>query len=382
MSIKMAFLIKTTAKERKDLWNACREIIMAHNKEINENSTNLRDFFYINRDYLFNDYLSKGKITKAAYKLYESDRDAENYVNQDIYSKLEKKGYKRPDAKDIGIMYWKGSKYTVDEVDGYLSQIRGYIFCEKEGAATKIKDISNYGWAVVAGQGNATRSIRKDLKSTNKPVVILHDWDPDGIGIKDGIKNKTRRTSHLDLDLGDRVIDIGLNEKQVDFLIKNYNVPCISLPDKHKGKDKNGVLKWPRDYRVELSAFSVVQKLSGYTLLDFVKAEMKKLGMSLSLEPTSKEKLFRIAVKIEIVDQVRDITKKILQEKDISGMACKAKLTKDIDITNNQNIIDAITEALENIEDNVEWVDEEEMEEECLENVPTSWINEKEGDKQ
>ena len=264
----MAFKTKLSKTEMNDLWNSIREIIKAHNDEILQNSETLRDAYYMIRRYLANDYLQKKKITKAAYKLYESDKEAERYVFQDIYPPLERLGYERPKAKPIGIMWWHNYKHTVDKISDYKSQIRGYIFCEKEGAANKIKELSKYGWAIVAGQGQSTRMIREDLKNTHKPVLILHDYDPDGEIIKDSIKNKTRRTTHLDLDLGEQVIDIGLDEKQTDFLIKEHDAPIQPLTEKWKGiwkidnnLGKKGEKKWPKDYRVELSAFTLLKIL-------------------------------------------------------------------------------------------------------------------------
>jgi len=361
----MAYKIKLPKEDMKKLWNAVKEIIREHHQLILNKSESLRDSQYIVRDYLFNEYLPKQKISLEMFNLFKDDPNAYTYFTQDVWTQLEREGYKRPNAKPIGIFYWKEYSYTVDKISAFMPQIRGYIYVEKDGIASKLKELSNYGWGIVAAQGQATRTIRDLIKRTGKPCLIIHDYDPDGDIISDSIEKGSKRTTHLDL-INDQATNFLLNDDQVDFLKEKYqNLPIQSLPDKWIGK-------WKRDYRIELSAFIVI-KDSENPILDFVKAEMKRQGIPISLKPVSKSYLFREAVKDEIIWQVESIIEDILKEYSVEGKSCKVRIG-DIDIKNNEDIITAIKKSITGIEDTANWTSEEDMEEECLEDVPKEWI--------
>ena len=362
----MAFKIKLSSNETKLLWNSVKEIIKDHYVEIMNKSKSLRDSFYIVRRYLA-EYQQVGKITPEIYNLFDTEEDAYRYYTQDIWTCLERIGFKRPDAKPVGICYWEENTYTTDLISSYLPQARGFIYVEKEGIADKIKEISNYGWVIVASQGQATRQIRKLIKRTGKPCLIVHDYDPDGETISNSIIHPTRRTTHLNLE-NSNAKELILNDDQINFLVEYYNVPTQPLPNKWVGK-------WKRDYRVELSAFTVIDTHSGNAVLDFVKSQIKKLEYSLSLNPLDKKRLLTDAVKDTLNYQIEDILTLILRDYKIDGEACKCELTEDIDISKDKEIYNAIKKAVKGIDKKCGWITESDMEEEALEKVPSDFIN-------
>lgn len=362
----MSYQIIIPKEDRIRLWGCVRDIIKKHHSEIISKSKNLRDSFYIVRDYLSTDYLKGGKINQRMFDFFV-DNSTYSYFIQDIWTQLERESYARPKAKPIGVVIWENYDYTIDMISGYMPQCRGYIYVEKEGIADKLRRISLYGWAIVAAQGQATRQIRDLINRTGKPCLVVHDYDPDGENISESIKNKTRRTKHLDIDLGDKAIDLILNDEQIEFLKDNYDIPTQPLPPKHKGK-------WRNDYRVELSAFVVVNTKSGNSVLDFVVAEMRRLGLPLSPLPLNKGSLYRDKIKEEMEWQIKSIVEDILRNLKIGGEACKLKFTEEFDITQNESIINAVRETIAGFENKCQWIDEEKIEDELLENVPKRWM--------
>ena len=159
----MAYKIQISKEERKKIWNIIRSIIKEHYDVIKEEKS-LRDSFYTVRDYLAKDYLQIGKITSKMFDFFGNDEDSYKYYTQDLWFQLEKEGYERPEAKAIGTFYWKDGEYTIDKIGYWLGQCRGFIYVEKDGVAEKLKKLSNYGWGIVAAQGQATREIRRLIK--------------------------------------------------------------------------------------------------------------------------------------------------------------------------------------------------------------------------
>ena len=275
----MAYKIKLARSDTKKVWGFVKEIIKEHSDKISKCSS-LRESFYVVRDYLSMDFLHTGKITNNMFNFFSTEEDAYRYYTQDLWVQLERQGYIRPEAKPIGILYWKEKSYTVENIGFILPQIRGFIYVEKEGIADRLKELSNYGWGIVAAQGQATREIRRLIKGTKKPCLIIHDYDPDGEIISNVIESGSKRTTHLDLT-NDNATELMLNDEQQTFLLEEYKVPTQPLPNKWEGK-------WKENYRIELSAFVDIENDSGNSILDFVKAEIKRLGLPLSLEPISK----------------------------------------------------------------------------------------------
>jgi len=359
----------TRAGTWKHLWNCVRETIKNNYQHISIKSASLRESFYIVRDILSKKYLQGGKLSKEEFDYFATDEKAYGYYTQDIWTYFEKNfGYVRPDAKHIGLSYWKELEYTINELNFLDSQARGYIYVEKEGIAQRLKQLSNYGWCVVAAQGQATREIRKLIKQDGRPCLIIHDYDPDGEIIAEAIKNKTRRTAHLDIALTDNAIDIGLNDEQVDFLRRIYDIPTQPLPTKWKNK-------WKRDYRVELSAFAVIECESGNAVLDFFKTELKRRDIPLSLTPIDKTGLFKRKVKLSLRMRIDEILDSILDKKVIKGNACKCSLEEQIDLRNNTALKKILESIIDGVSDkNVEWIYESDMEDAALDKTPTSWI--------
>lgn len=361
----MAYNIKLSRTDSKILWDAVRQIIRDNHEMIINKSTSLRDSQYIVRDILSKDYLPAGRITQKMFDLFVGEDQAYVSFTQDIWTQLEREGFQRPKPKPLGIFYWMQESYTIEKISAIIPQLRGFIYVEKEGIAEKLKELSDYGWGVVASQGQATREIRELIKGTNKPCLIIHDFDPDGEIISEAIINKTRRTTHLDI-ANNNAVDFLLNEEQTDFLLENYNVATQPLPNKWRGK-------WKKDYRIELSAFVIIKE-SENPVLDFVKAEMKRLGFPLSLLPLPNKDLFKEKVGEEIKWQIEYIVEKLLEDHEVEGYSCKARLLEGINIRNDKKVISIIRNAIDKVKGEIDWTSEEDMEAVALGGIPNHWI--------
>ena len=72
--------------------------------------------------------------------------------------------------------------------------------------------------------------------------------------------------------------------------------------------------------------------------------------------------------------QLENILDDLLEDYEIEGEACELELDTEIDISENKKLVDAIRESIGNMENDCEWISEDDMEEETLKNVPASWI--------
>jgi len=273
-------------RSRTNLWASVEKIILDHYSELI--TERMRDSYYITREYLNEDYLEKHKITKIEYEHFLTNQGYSTY-RDDLWSDIEqKRGLDRPDAKPLGVIYSLGQEMTISQFNEVYHRVRGFIFVEKGGEAEDIKELSNHGWAVVAGQGYSTRLMRKLFKEDNRPVLVLHDADTAGNWIYKIFDIGSRRTKHLELWLNN-VTDLGLNEQDAILL---------GLPSQPEAKR----YKKQRKIRYELSAFSVVKHRWGLRnpVLAYTVAKMKEKGIRITPQPETLKALIKEDIQFKI----------------------------------------------------------------------------------
>lgn len=317
-------------------------------------SRGIRASYYIVGD-LLGPLIGK-EIAMEDYNWYLTDQGYQTY-SQDVWTLIEQKhGLERPPAKPIGIVFDHGNEYTVKRLTEVWDQARGFIFVEKSGEAEDIQELSDYGWTIVAGQGYPTRLIRRLLKDDTRPVLALHDWDRDGLGVYRALGFKTRRTAHLDIALGERVTDLGLHEEHV----KALNLPTRPSPPKYKGKP-----------RVELSSLNVLVIRWGLEnpVLAYTVAAMLAKGLRLSPTEISKEELTARHLRWALTDGlrgvVRDVVDDLMKEMELEDEAVSGTLDFDEPIE-MPGLKDALTKTGRNIAAKIEWKSEEDYHQEAL----------------
>jgi hypothetical protein len=286
-------------------------------------------------------FVNSGEITKKRYNYFLS-KEGYNYFRDDMWTSLEQQnGLVSPKRKPVGMVIELGEEYTTTHLDKVWKRARGFIFCEKEGAAVKLKPLSLFGWVIVAGQGYPTRLMRRLLKEDTRPVLALHDFDPDGAGIYRALGYKTRRTAHLDIDLGQRVIDLGLLEEHCEAL----NLPTQATPEKYQ---KKGIFE-----RVELSALSTLKLRMDVEepLLAFVVSLMHDRGIILSSLPEPRSEMAKDNIRWTIERIIRPIIDRIVDDhtKDIEGDSVGVRIEADeqtIDIPDLEARMNEISSAL------------------------------------
>jgi hypothetical protein len=182
--------------------------------------------------------------------------------------------------------------------------------------------------------------MRRLLKEDTRPVLALHDFDPDGAGIYRALGYKTRRTAHLDIDLGQRVIDLGLLEEHCEAL----NLPTQATPEKYQ---KKGIFE-----RVELSALSTLKLRMDVEepLLAFVVSLMHDRGIILSSLPEPRSEMAKDNIRWAIERIIRPIIDRIVDDhtKDIEGDSVGVRIEADeqtIDIPDLEARMNEISSA-------------------------------------
>ncbi len=311
------------AKKHRRLWTVVKDIIKERHELFEKEY--LRDVYYMIGDLL--GPLIGGKITQEDYDWYGT-RQGYATLRDDVWPLMEQKhGFKRPHAWPLGLVFDEGLEKPLSKLlrgtEQIWDQARGFIFVEKRGEAVKLQELSEYGWTICAGPGYPERLMRKLLKEEEKerPVLVLHDWDEDGKGIYRALGFKTRRTKHLDLALGDRVVDLGLSKEVVERL----KLPTRPSPPKYKGKPRVeisglAVLKTRMDIENPTLAYTVAAMLSrGLTIspTEVEKLEMMKRQMRWLLTEGLKDVVEK-AVK-KVIEKIEDQTK-------FEGTAVKGEL--------------------------------------------------------
>ena len=354
-------------KQYKNLWAAVRQIILDHQETILEMSIRgyrasrgIRGSYYLVGDYL--EPLIGKTITEDDYYWFSGDQGYATY-RDDVWPELEQKhGLTRPEAAAVGIVYDNGTEYPITHLEEVWDQARGFIFVEKADEAKAIQELSDYGWTITAGRGYPLRLVRKLLKGDSRPVLALHDCDPDGRGIYRALGFATRRTMHLDIALGDRVVDLGLSEEQANTLALRFRPG----PRKYKGQQ-----------RAELSALNVLSVRMGLDnpVLAFVASAMVARDLKLSPTEVDKREMMRRHIRWALTDGLRGIVEEAVEEimdeleddEKFDGTAVKGVLedTKILVPELKENLVDSgLTQAQKTT-----WVYEKEVHDEALEKL-------------
>lgn len=320
-------------RQYKQLWKAVKRLIRENYKLISERSIRgirgskgIRGSYYIIGDLLYP--LVGKEITMEDYNWFLTKQGYATY-RDDVWIEIEQKdGLTRPLAKPIGVVYDEGKEYPISHLEIIWDQARAFIFVEKAGDASAIQELSDYGYTIVAGQGYPTRLMRKLLKNDKRIVLVLHDLDHDGKGIYRALGLPTRRTKHLDIAMGERVIDLGLTEKDV----KALKLPTRPSPPKYKGEE-----------RVELSGLEVLSLPTRMGIDNPILAYTvaKLLAMGLKLSPTEVDKMEMMKRHIRwaltkglkgiVEEAVEEIVEEIEDNPKFEGTAVKGEL-EDLEI--------------------------------------------------
>lgn len=349
-------------RQYKRLWDAVRQIIRANYELIAtqsirgiKGSRGIRASYYIIGD-LLEPYLTEGRIMREDYDWLITDQGYSSY-RDDIWPKLEQlEGLKRPEAKALGVVYDNGREYPISRLEEVWDQARGFIFVEKAGDAELVQELSDYGWTIVAGQGYPTRLIRGLLKQDTRPVMALHDWDRDGLGIYRALGAETRRTWHLDIELGDRVVDLGLGEKDIE---------ALDLPT------RPGAKKYGGEPRAEISALHTLTLRWGIEnpVLAYTVATLLVRGLTLSPTELPRERLakrhLRWALTEGLSGVVNEVVEELMEEIKIEGDAVSGILdfNKGIEMP---GLKEALKETGENVLEEISWKTEADYHKEAL----------------
>lgn len=360
-------------KQKKRLWETVKRLIL-ENYEVLTNKRSIRGSWYIVGDLLAP--LIGKDITVEDYH-YFGDKQAYNIYRDDIWTWIEQKhGLERPEASPVGVVYDDGVEYPIKRLENAWDQARGFIFVEKADEAKALKPLSKYGWTICAGKGYPTRLVRKLLKEDTRLVLVLHDWDRDGQGIYEALGFETRRTKHLDIALGERVIDLGLTEEHV----KALDLPTRPSPPKYGNRP-----------RAELSALEVlaVRLNIDNPVLAYAVASMMAKGLMLSPTEVSKKEMLARHLRWALTDGLSGVVSEVVkdfmgdmeEEEIIEGEAVNGVL-KTMEIA-SENISEALRETAENLVENLTWKSEAEVHREAVEKFTndklSSLLNPKDG---
>lgn len=272
-----------TRAEVKDFWERIEKILVGGEyQEIKKLELSMRNSYYHLLTFVGEMY-DNGVINESQLN-YWNQEEAYNFYTQDKWSQWEKAhNWQRPPAKDPTKAYYRNDLVDLTLSNGDLAfllrRARGFIFVEKSGFLQDLKLISSYGWCVLAGEGFSSRELRETIMRSfsERPIVVVHDYDVAGSMIHDVFEKGSRRTEHLDLTF-EYVIDLGLRLEDVEEL----TLP--KAPESRRVRVKN-----PDAWRVELNALTILNKRKGIKnpLLWYVAKRMYEEGLDL-FEETQK----------------------------------------------------------------------------------------------
>lgn len=341
------------AEKRKQLWACVRRLIL-ENKEGIAKSEDIRDSWYIVAEWLTP--LIGKEITREDYDWFAVADQGYATYRDDMWPSLEQReGLERPNAKPIGIVYDRGIAEVIEHLENVWSQARGFVFVEKAGEAKRLKSLSEFGWCIAAGQGFATRLIRKLLKGDEmkRPVVVVHDQDKSGLQILKALAFKTRRTRHLDIALGERIVDIGLTEEDA----KKLKLRSRPEPKKYKG-----VPRW------ELASLSVLSVRWGIKnpLLAYVVAKMRLAGIKPSPLEKSRAKLIEFELRWKLKEAIAGTIKVVAKRHaKAEGSAVNVELPSAGDIS-VRGLELALHKLAGKLVQKATWLSEEDYENEAM----------------
>ncbi|MBA7600953.1 hypothetical protein ES703_08016 [subsurface metagenome] len=349
-------------KQYKRLWAAVKEIIRANYTMIAERSIRgvrgsrgIRGSHYIVGDLLAP--LIGSKIITEDYNWFNGDQGYASY-RDDIWPELEQKeGLTRPEAATVGIVFDHGTKHPIEHLETVWDQARGFIFVEKMDEAVSIQELSDFGWTIVAGRGYPLRLVRKLLKGDTRPVLALHDLDPDGKGIYRALGFETRRTWHLDIALGERVTDLGLSEHDAEVLGLRFRPG----PPKYGGRQKCELSA--------LEALTVSMELDN-PVLAYVASKLAVMGLKISPTEVEKRDMMERHLRWWLRDGIENIIKAVVAEVTDTwaddGTAVEGYLDKPVVILEEDQLREALKSAAEDLAVDILWRGEDELHEKAL----------------
>jgi len=354
--------------QHRRLWRVVRRLILANYDLLMRHS--IRGGWYILGDLLAT--LVGKEISTEEYHWFRTEEQGYATYRDDIWPRIEQeRGLQRPEAKAVGLVYDGGLEYPISRLEEAWSRARGFIFVEKADEAGHLAELSRYGWTIVAGQGYPTRLVRQLLKKDPRPVLALHDWDPDGLGIYRALGFETRRTRHLGIALGERVVDLGLHESHV----KALDLPLQPSPPKYGGRP-----------RCELSALSVLSVRMGVDnpILAYTIAAMAARGLTLSPLEGEKKVIFASLAVLTLMDLLREAVEEAVVQaaKDLAsklaGTAADAELEGDVKACVSsdaiEDVVDAVKVIVEELLEKVKWKYEADYHAEAMKLAPSGLV--------
>jgi hypothetical protein len=304
-------------KQFNRLWSVVKKLILREYDVLVKRY--MRGSYYIIGDILAP--LIGKEITLEDYNWFGTDQGYATY-RDDVWTLIEQQhDLQRPETAAIGIVYDNGIEYPISRLEHVWDQARGFIFVEKADGAKDLADLSSYGWVVVAGRGYPLRLVRKLLKHDQRPILALHDWDRDGLGVYKALGFETRRTRHLNIALGQRVTDLGLTECHVKVL----KLPTRPSPPKYKGAP-----------RVELSGLDVLATRMNLEnpVLAYTVATLLAKGLTLSPTEMSRTNIMQRHIRWALTDglsniveeAVKEVTETLQKDRKFQGTAVKGEL--------------------------------------------------------
>lgn len=351
-----------TTKKHYRLWSVVRGIIRKNHATYKDEY--LRDVFYLIGDVL--GAMIGQEISQEDYDWFNT-RQGYATLRDDVWTDIEQKhGWIRPKAWTFGVVYDNNIAHSLETLKEKMDmgltylwdQARGFIFVEKGGVAKKLKPLSEFGWTIFAGKGYPERLLRKLLKEEKqqRPVLVLHDWDPDGKGIFNAMETETRRTKHLNLALRERVSDLGLTQDDIEKL----KLPTRPSPPKYQGKP-----------RVEISGLAVLKTRMGIPnpALAYTVAKMLSMDLTLSPNELSKLVLLKKHLRYVLTDGLESVVREVIDEfadqlEDdeaviIEGTAVEGVL-QSVEII-DRNVKAALLQTAKNLANNLLWTGADEM---------------------
>ena len=159
-----------------------------------------------------------------------------------------------------------------------MASFGAVLYVEKEGFLPLFERVDlakRYDIAIMSSKGMSVTAARTLIEAlcTGIPLLVLHDFDPAGIIIKDTLENDTRRYSYK---ISPKVIDLGLHYDDIDGLTPEPHSSNISDERLKQAGLSEAAVEFLRVQRVELNAMTSRQ------LIDFVEASSSSMELARS----------------------------------------------------------------------------------------------------
>jgi 5S rRNA maturation endonuclease (ribonuclease M5) len=321
---------KCSTIEVREFWGEVEKILVNGEYEIiKQLKLSLRNSWYHLLTFV-SQLLEKGVINDRQFFYWQQKQAYDTFTQSKWVSWERKYNWVRPHAKDPTTAIYRGNLRDLNQ-EGYileseLGDFQGFMFIEKSGFLDDLKLLSKYGWCILAGQGFSTRELRETIKKTfsDKPIVVLHDYDIAGASIYEVFEKGSIRTEHIDLTF-ENMIDLGLREVDVE----EFNLPKAPESAKHLKKNPNA-------WRVELNALTILYQTHGIKnpLLWYVAKRMFEEGLPLFEEPDSffdkVESHLRWSIEYAIRNRTVNLIKKIFKYFDLEDeLVSSITITED-----------------------------------------------------